>query len=83
MNHDYTQRLDRHASARIVRRLTKAAGIDKRISPHSLGHSFITAVFSSSVVVAVCLRDGCVMHVGDALASYRHRRGGLFLGGSG
>ena len=43
MNHDLTKRLDRHASARIVRRLTKAAGIDKRISPHSLRHGFITA----------------------------------------
>lgn len=39
MNHDGTSRLDRHAPARIVRRLTKAAGIDKRISPHSLRHT--------------------------------------------
>ena len=31
------------ASARIVRRLAKAAGIDKRITPHSLRHNFITA----------------------------------------
>ena len=37
LNHDGTRRLDRHASARIVRRLAKRAGIDKRISPHSLG----------------------------------------------
>jgi hypothetical protein len=36
-NHDETSRLDRHASARIVRRLTKAAGIDKRISPTPSG----------------------------------------------
>jgi integrase/recombinase XerD len=42
-------RLDRHASARIVRRLTKAAGIDKRISPHSLRHSFITAALDAGV----------------------------------
>ena len=49
MNHDGTHRLDRHASARIVRRLTKAAGIDKRISPHSLRHSFITAALDAGV----------------------------------
>jgi len=48
-NHDGTGRLDRHASARIVRRLTKAAGIDKRISPHSLRHSFITAALDADV----------------------------------
>ena len=48
-NHDGTHRLDRHASARIVRRLTKAAGIDKRISPHSLRHSFITAALDAGV----------------------------------
>jgi integrase/recombinase XerD len=46
-NHDGTHRLDRHASARIVRRLSKAAGIDKRISPHSLRHSFITAALDA------------------------------------
>lgn len=49
MNHDATSRLDRHASARIVRRLTKAAGIDKRISPPSLRHSFITAALDAGV----------------------------------
>jgi integrase/recombinase XerD len=48
-NHDGTSRLDRHASARIVRRLTKAAGIDRRISPHSLRHSFITAALDAGV----------------------------------
>ena len=49
LNHDGMSRLDRHASARIVRRLTKAAGIDKRISPHSLRHSFITAALDAGV----------------------------------
>jgi site-specific recombinase XerD len=49
MNHDHTRRLDRHASARIVRRLAKRAGIDKRISPHSLRHSFITAALDAGV----------------------------------
>lgn len=49
LNHDGTARLDRHASARIVRRLAKRAGIDKRISPHSLRHSFITAALDAGV----------------------------------
>ena len=33
----------------IVRRLAKRAGIDKRISPHSLRHSFITAALDAGV----------------------------------
>jgi integrase/recombinase XerD len=49
LNVDGTRRLDRHAAARIVRRLAKAAGIDKRISPHSLRHSFITAALDAGV----------------------------------
>ncbi len=49
MNHDMTRRLDRHAASRIVKRLAKAAGIDKRISPHSLRHSFITAALDAGV----------------------------------
>ncbi len=49
LNADGTNRLDRHAAARIVRRLAKAAGIDKRISPHSLRHSFITAALDAGV----------------------------------
>ncbi len=49
LNDDGTERLDRHASARIVRRLAKRAGIDKRISPHSLRHSFITAALDAGV----------------------------------
>lgn len=49
LNHDRNRRLDRHAATRIVRRLAKAAGIDKRISPHSLRHSFITAALDAGV----------------------------------
>jgi Phage integrase family len=36
-------RMDRYAADRMVKRLVKRAGIAKRISPHSLRHSFITA----------------------------------------
>ena len=43
------RRLNRHAATRIVRRLAKAAGITKHISPHSLRHSFITACLDAGV----------------------------------
>jgi integrase/recombinase XerD len=42
-------RLDRHAAGRIVRRLARAADINKRIGPHSLRHSFITAALDAGV----------------------------------
>ena len=41
--------LDRHAAARIVRRIAKAAGIDKRVGPHTLRHGFITADLDGGV----------------------------------
>ncbi len=43
------ERLTRDAAARVVRRLAKAAGISKRIGPHSLRHSFITAALDAGV----------------------------------
>lgn len=42
-------RMDRHRASRIVARLAKRAGIDKRVSPHSLRHSFITAALDAGV----------------------------------
>ena len=42
-------RLDRHAAARIVRRIAKAAGIAKRVGPHTLRHGFITAALDAGV----------------------------------
>lgn len=36
------KRMDRNQAARIVKRLAKWAGVTKKISPHSLRHSFIT-----------------------------------------
>jgi site-specific recombinase XerD len=50
-NWDGSRRLDRHAAARIVRRLAKAAGIEKRVTPHSLRHSFITAALDAGVAL--------------------------------
>ncbi len=42
-------RMERHHAARIIRRLSRQAGIDKKISPHSLRHSFITAALDAGV----------------------------------
>jgi site-specific recombinase XerD len=43
------QRMDRYAADRTVKRLARRAGISKRISPHSLRHSFITAALDAGV----------------------------------
>jgi site-specific recombinase XerD len=40
------RRLDRHGAARIVRRVTGRAGISKHVSPRTLRHAFITAVWT-------------------------------------
>ncbi len=42
-------RMDRYCADRMVKRLTKRAGINKRISPHSLRHPFITAALDAGV----------------------------------
>jgi integrase/recombinase XerD len=42
-------RTDRYAADRTVKRLARRAGISKRISPHSLRHSFITAALDAGV----------------------------------
>jgi site-specific recombinase XerD len=43
------RRLDRHGAARIVRRVTRRAGIDKHVSPRTLRHAFITAALDAGV----------------------------------
>ena len=43
------RRMDRNGAARLVRRICRRAGITKRITPHSLGHSFITAALDAGV----------------------------------
>ena len=45
------ERMNRHQAARVVRRLAKRAGIDKKVSPHSLRHSFITAALDAGVAL--------------------------------
>jgi integrase/recombinase XerD len=42
-------RLDRHGAARIVRRVTRRAGITKPVGPHTLRHAFITAALDAGV----------------------------------
>ncbi len=42
-------RTERYAADRMVKRLARRAGISKRISPHSLRHSFITAALDAGV----------------------------------
>jgi integrase/recombinase XerD len=43
------RRLDRHGAARVVRRVTRRAGIAKHVSPHTLRHAFITAALDAGV----------------------------------
>ncbi len=44
-------RMDRYAADRTVKRLARRAGIAKRISPHCLRHSFITAALDAGVAL--------------------------------
>ena len=39
------RRLDRHGAGRIVRKVARRAGIAKAVTPHTLRHAFITAVW--------------------------------------
>jgi integrase/recombinase XerD len=43
------RRLDRHGAARIVRRVTRRAGMAKHVSTHTLRHAFITAALDAGV----------------------------------
>ena len=43
------RRLDRHGAARIVRRVTRRAGITKQVGPHTLRHAFIAAALDAGV----------------------------------
>jgi integrase len=45
----YGHRLDRHAAARVVRRVGRRAGINKTVGPHTRRHAFITAALDAGV----------------------------------
>ena len=52
------RRLDRHGAARIVRRVTRRAGIAKHVGPHTLRHAFITAAQRRGVASDATFRAG-------------------------
>jgi site-specific recombinase XerD len=43
------QRMDRHCGGRTVRRVARRAGLNKKISPHTLRHAFISAALDAGV----------------------------------
>jgi len=43
------RRLDRHRAGRVVRKVARRAGIGKTVTPHTLGHAFITAALDAGV----------------------------------
>lgn len=43
------QRLDRHAITRAVARLTRAAGVERRVCPHDLRHAMVTLALEAGV----------------------------------
>lgn len=45
----YGAHLDRHAVGRAVRRLTRAAGVTRRVCPHDLRHAFVTLALEAGV----------------------------------
>ena len=71
------RRLDRHGAARIVRRVTRRAGIAKHVSPHTLRHAFITAAqrrrVASDATFRVWCEDGAVRDGSPGTAGRRSR----------
>ena len=50
------RRLDRHGAARIVRRVTRRAGISKHVRLHTLRHEFVTAAPTPGCRCGMCRR---------------------------
>jgi integrase/recombinase XerD len=70
------RRLNRHGAARIVRRVTRRAGIAKHVSPHTLRHGFITAAQVSGVAL-----DATFVRSGERLLPGPQRRGCIAVTG--
>ena len=72
------RRLDRHGAARIVRRVTRRAGIAKQVSPHTLRQAFITAAqrrgVASDATFRVWREGGAVRDGSPSTAGRRSRR---------
>lgn len=47
------ERLNRYQVTRIIRRVARAAGIEKRLSPHSLRHTFVTLSLEAGAPIHV------------------------------
>lgn len=45
------RRWDRHAAAKVLRRLARTAGVEHRISPHSLRHGFATLALDAGAAI--------------------------------
>jgi integrase/recombinase XerD len=43
--------MNRHRASRIVRRVARRAGVQKKISPHTLRHAFIAAALDAGVAL--------------------------------
>lgn len=63
--------IDRRGVDRIVKRLAKQAGITKRVSPHSLRHTFITLALDAGVNVRNVRNS--VGHSDDRMVAYYDR----------
>lgn len=71
LNGEPPQRMDRRAADRVVKRMVKAVGIKKRITPHSFRHSFVTLALDSGATV----RDvqNSVGHADPRMVAYYDR----------
>ena len=65
------RRMDRNQAARIVKRLSQRAGVTKRISPHSLRHTYITLSLNAGATTRdVMISAG---HADERMVSYYDR----------
>ena len=68
--------LSRHAATRVVSRLARAAGITKRLSPHSCRHAFVTLALDAGVSLRD-VQDGAGHASPETTRRYDRARGQL------